>query len=400
MSREVELEALSPVHIGGSDGGDLRTEELVFDSRTAYVVDIDSYFDDNPDEIDEFVREVRGGGGVSDFFDVDVAEEYAKYSLRQPTGLSLKGDRDEILGFIKNGMGEPYVPGSSIKGCIRTALATQAVKESGNKSWIRESSSHGAFKSLEASIFRLDKDNPKYDMMKTFSVRDAEITDGEGLYLDMMKTYSLKEDGDMDPKFWSTYAEFLAPETRFRTELSVDTRLLKRMVDEGPQDAEEKARRIFGDDLEDEDSILDTVEEHLSEFASDVLERDEQLSWQFDAVNDFHDEARGVLSDGYALRMGFSTGWHSNTVGTALSGDEENEIRRKFARDLGSKITHKGCGGDVGDDNYNEGRFFCPKCTTGDLTSDEVEFVLFPKTRNFVVQRGRPEYPPGWVAGV
>jgi len=338
---------------------------------------------------------------VSDFFDDDVAKEYAKYSLRQPTGLSLKGERDEILGLIKNGMGEPYVPGSSIKGCIRTALATQAVKESSDRSWIRKSNSKGAFKSLEKSIFRLGENDPKYDMMKTFSVRDAEITGGEGLYLDMMKTYSMQEDGDMKAKFWSTYAEFLAPETRFKTEISINTRLLNRMVDDGPRDAEEKARRIFGDDLEDEDAILDTVEEHLSEFASGVLEKDERLSWMFDAVDEFHEELREeVLSDGYALRMGFSTGWHSNTVGTALSGDEEDEIRRRFARDLGSKVTHKDCGGDVREDDYSEGKFFCPKCTTGDLTSDEVEFVLFPKTRNFVVQRRRPEYPLGWVAGV
>ena len=56
MSHELQLEVLSPVHIGGSDGADLRSEELVFGRDTGYVVDIDSYFDDNPDEIDEFVE--------------------------------------------------------------------------------------------------------------------------------------------------------------------------------------------------------------------------------------------------------------------------------------------------------------------------------------------------------
>jgi len=397
MSQEIKFEALSPLHIGGSDGADLVSEELVFDGHTAYVVDIDDYFDDNPDEVDEFVREVERGGDVSDFFGVDVAEEYAKYVLEQPPGLRVSGN---ILGFIKGGMGEPYVPGSSIKGCIRTALATRAVKESDERDWLRERDSHSAHRSLERDIFRLDRDDPKYDMMKAFHVRDAEITEGEGLYLDKMKTYSLRENGDMEPKFWDTHAEFLSPGTRLRTEIVVDTRLLGRMVNEGPPDSEEKARTIFGDDLSDEESIVSAVEERLSEFASDVLERDEQLSWQFDAVDEFHGRLRERISDGYALRMGFSTGWHSNTVGTAFSGNEEDEVRRRFADEVGSKITHKDCGGDVVNDDRNGGRYFCRKCTTGNLTSEDVRSAIFPKTRNFVVRRGRPEYPLGWVAGV
>jgi hypothetical protein len=242
--------------------------------------------------------------------------------------------------------------------------------------------------------------------MKCVSVRDAQITDGEGLYLTGMKTYSEKGQGNMESKRWTTHAEFLAPGTRLKTEVRVDTDLLSAMIDEGPDGSDGKARTVFGGDLADEAEIVDTIKDSLRMFASDVIDKDEEilrrggdLPSKFEAIDEFHSKLRERNEERYALRMGFSTGWHSNTVGTALSNEEVSRLQSEHR--LGKKaIEHKGCGGDVKEDDYNEGKFFCHSCKEGGLDEEEVEFLPFPKTRNYVRQRGRPRYPLGWVVGV
>jgi CRISPR/Cas system CMR subunit Cmr6 (Cas7 group RAMP superfamily) len=108
---------------------------------------------------------------------------------------------------MKNAADEPYLPGSSIKGAIRTALAYHALAGDGLNDLRKE-----AVKRL----FRPEQNNPKGDLLKCVTVRDSEPADPDALVLGEVKTYSLSRAGEMRAKQWSNFAELLRPGTRSR----------------------------------------------------------------------------------------------------------------------------------------------------------------------------------------
>lgn len=382
---EIDLEVISPVHIGSGD--DIYGQELVFDSGRAWVPDITEYFEKNPHRVDEFMETVEKGKSLHSFF--DNIHENSRYSMdlwAEEGGLN----HSDISAQIKDGFDNPYLPGTSIKGCIRTALAHRALTQGG------ENLSRVTGDEIE-KIFRLGKNDPKHDLMKAISVRDAQIKNNsdpeDPLVLPEVKTYSMK-DIDMEPKkHWSDYVESIAPGTEFTTQIKVDASLVKKMIDKFGY--RRKAERVLGDEISRE-GILHTIRDALQGFAEDVKDEDVMLLSEpkFDDIRDLYG-SMNFQKESY-FRIGFGTSWYSNTVGTALSGEEKKEARAEGK--LGY-MTHKGCGGNLDNDDYNQGKLFCHSCKTGgiDPISDEVSMMMFPKTRRLVKHRGKPEFPLGWV---
>jgi len=191
----------------------------------------------------------------------------------------------------------------------------------------------------------------------------------------------------MRPKRWANYAEVIQPGTRFSTDLVVDADLLERMVDRFGEPW--KARAVFGEDRS-EAGIRDAIREALRSFRDAVVAEDRQLTGEFAAVESFYE---GLDDDATHLRIGFGTGYHSNTVATALSAADRASVRLNC---LDKQMIHDGCGGNLTTDR-EEGMLFCHECdSTLDPRSDEVR-PPFPKTRRFVHRNGSPAEPLGWL---
>lgn len=121
------LEVLSPVHIGCGQKYNPADYYWHPRERRLYILDMERFFTANLDRrvYDTFTSllSVRGSSDVwynmtRQFPKLD-PREFAHYSLAvQNPGLR---GQEEISGFIKSA-GRPYVPGSSLKGAMRTAL--------------------------------------------------------------------------------------------------------------------------------------------------------------------------------------------------------------------------------------------------------------------------------------
>ncbi|MDO9539323.1 MAG: type III-A CRISPR-associated RAMP protein Csm5 [Methanocalculus sp.] len=119
----------------------------------------------------------------------------------------------EVRECIKTGFDLPYIPGSSLKGAIRSALIWQACKNDlkfppdslrqsrPNKKWV------GSDLFNEMMNLRRNKYDPKYDLLRFLEVSDF-MPLKPFLYLEELKTYSLKNRG-MEEKPYGITCETL-----------------------------------------------------------------------------------------------------------------------------------------------------------------------------------------------
>lgn len=257
---EIELEVRSPLHIGTGD--EVTREEFLFENGTAYAPDITKYFEDHPDEIDAFVDRVERGQRFV-FQDID---QYSRYAIDLWATEDAIGKK--IQTILKNAADKPYIPGSSLKGVIRTALAYHALNNGLELYDFTES----AVKEL----FRPEKNNAKGDLLKCVTVRDSEPVDpNDSLVLGEIEMYSLTYGEMQCKKNRSNYAELLRPGTRLTTEISVNEDLLRRMVK--TNSGRRQAEAVLGEGLTEE-SALERIAEALKAFERATVEEERTLT--------------------------------------------------------------------------------------------------------------------------
>ena len=126
----MKITAIGPIHVG--DGKQLKKTEFLYDKQRNRVFVLDSMkmyaYLEKEKLLDCFQDYVLGMGKNTNLFPFlqnqniprDSWESWKSYdygiSVRENTSLN------EIHSFVKDANGNPYIPGSSIKGMIRTAL--------------------------------------------------------------------------------------------------------------------------------------------------------------------------------------------------------------------------------------------------------------------------------------
>lgn len=128
------LTALGPVHVG--DGGSLSKKDyyLSKDARGSVVVVLDAkgfvaeLSDNQLEKYCEFL-ETNSRTGLQEFLAKDeklkaIAEKHAAYKVATKLAQRPGGGNQffNVATFVKDAYGYPYVPGSSVKGVIRTAV--------------------------------------------------------------------------------------------------------------------------------------------------------------------------------------------------------------------------------------------------------------------------------------
>jgi CRISPR-associated protein Csm5 len=165
----VTLRTLSPVHIG--DGNVLRQGfEFAVRANQTYFLNVDAILEDKAEGLlaDRSGHYPPPGSLLTD---QDYASpRYFRYVLR---GAPRSGKTfAEVRAFIKDVYDRPYIPGSSLKGALRTALAWTGWKEV--KTRLLERGDIGRSKSwagrpLEGQLFGKD---PNHDLLRLLQVSD------------------------------------------------------------------------------------------------------------------------------------------------------------------------------------------------------------------------------------
>lgn len=308
MSTKFEVKTLTPVHIGS--GNKYLAADFVVAGNKVIFIDPVKFFEEigaKGYDLVDVAREVAEGKSVSDF-----VEDISRLKIREvPFTGSRK--RNEILEHVKSG-GELFIPGSTIKGAIRTVLLWKAIKE--NRSLLNWTVEHvkrtignrGLSKreltrlddELENKVFRRAKltekpDDPKNDLLRALRVADSTP-------FKKRRIYEIKFLGMGN---FSQLVECIDFNDSAEIDLNIDNYVLG----------------LLGQQLD-----FELITEAANEFAKAVVETEVGREYPEKAKNEF----RSVLrSKGLVLRVGWGIGWYSTTLGTLLKTHPEFETLRK-----------------------------------------------------------------------
>lgn len=180
MSRHnVKIETLSYIHVG---------EGLSLQNNCDFIVDGDALFIINPEAlgriigtdkltIDKWIAAIENKDIKSflDFFTHGKdKEDYSSRTIDNFAG-NIKPD-STLATCMHDGRGFPYIPGSSIKGAIRTAVtAILMEKELENKKFLPfDEAKH----KLNKLFNNNDRNNPQFDVFRFITVGDAFFESG------------------------------------------------------------------------------------------------------------------------------------------------------------------------------------------------------------------------------
>lgn len=338
------LEIISPVHID-SGRGDLVVDYDFTVGREIYVIDRDIMWE----MVDESIWSREGlDARLSNLLKPNQYATCARYRLNNPVGANIAKIKEQV----KTPQGQLYIPGSSLKGAIRTALAFAMVDAGVITVSTRDLGRNPRFAAqyIESSLFG---PNPNSDLLRALHISDSEPVDIDGnLRLYSVSIYSLRGD-ELRSKGnqFHFYVEALPRDATLNFSIRIDEYLLR-------------SKQLKFD--RQRDWLVNFVR-HCNTFAGALIEAElefyefyrmnplrqfyQSLKQQFDQLN-FDREC--------LLQMSWGTGWGAKTVGVGLTNAVFDEVRSRFR--LGRK-------------NEEE----------------------FPKSRRLIESGNAPQMPMGWV---
>ena len=253
----IQLEILSPVHIG--DGSTISKKEYFYDkfNKKIKIFDIPALFSiftkkgiTAENEMIEYLLDKSNSVELLQLlrkYSIN-ANEYVRYQLDTSASNEYDLKKREINSFVKDSYGLPYIPGSTLKGLLKSAIISyrihndvdlcrnikneiiDAVKyDRANKKYLAQKINSKIEAIFDSEI--IDKETSEKKIFKGFSgliVSDSgPITDRNPLILAQKVDYSLEKKRGSLP----IYKESLRPGIKVDFSLTLDTHALRISVD-------------------------------------------------------------------------------------------------------------------------------------------------------------------------
>ncbi len=220
-----------------------------------------------------------------------------------------QGEGAELREQLKDPYDRPYLPGSTVKGALRTAIARYAWGEMGLRPDVRElgRKRQWAARSYERRIFGPD---PNHDLMRALHVGDSEPVGTDRLAVFNVQVFNRGGASEGPP----IEVEGIQPKTVFTLTVKVDLALFSRW-------AQKHGLRLNGEKwLERLPQVVQASSRALMEREVDWLRKMPNMA---SAVSLY----RKLLSLNLPpyrcpLPLGWGTGWPSKTFGFHLQEDQ------------------------------------------------------------------------------
>jgi CRISPR-associated protein Csm5 len=284
------------------------------------------------------------------------------------------GRTSEINEFEKNGNGKPYIPGSSIKGAIRTILLKKRFDKLSpveQNELLREINNNRKEWASEPIIKRLLGNNSNQNIMRILEVFDAEFNELElnkvlvlSLTNDQGTSYGWKQlwgnrNNVSDPdKASHIFCETLPVNSKGYFSISLQNFLMNNSEAKSVLNFSETALESIGNLSEIINEYSKKKLENEKEFFNN-LKSPKKLSSVITEIDNLLEQINNLNNDEFILRISWGSGWKGMT-GDYLNEDWLNKFRKKYK--LGKK-----------------------------------DFPIFPKTRRIVFEDNKPKYLTGWV---
>ncbi|MCW1298695.1 MAG: type III-A CRISPR-associated RAMP protein Csm5 [Candidatus Parvarchaeota archaeon] len=364
------IEVLTPVHVGSGVKLTNKIDFIISEDRQRLTVidqtDLISYLEENPDEIDNFLK--------------NKLEKLKK----TPKGKTYNIDSTyvgEIYQFERDGNGNHYIPGSSIKGAIRTSLLAMlfdSLSDDEKEKLLIEAKEYKkgenwASEPILAAIFGKDSN---YNLMRVIQFYDTYFT--TELELSRLHILSLKNESvfgwkkmgkdrqtnkpfplQENPKYsTSIFVEALPIGALGYTTINFDNFLVNNSVAKEELKFSDSSIRTIMDFINTFNSYSQKKLEKEKDFFSN-LQSPKKLNSVINEIDKLLNKIKNLSKDEFILRISWGSGWKGMT-GDYLDANWLSNFRRKYQ--LGKK-----------------------------------NFSIFPKTRRIVFEDDEPKYLTGWA---
>ncbi len=304
---KITLTTLTPLHIGT---GRVLTRDFDFKSyagvtyRLSEEGIIDALYARDPKLTEQLMR--TPPGQLLKPADLDLNSPFVRYAVQgQPQGR-------EFREQIKDVHDRPYLPGSSLKGALRTILTWHGWKENDlSLSSVRLGYKNKyAAQNIEAEIFGRDPKNgrhsPHHDFLRALRIADSYPASSDSLVIEQVQVLSKSKSGA------PISVEAVKEKTKFRLRGSLDDSLFSSW-----------AGRERGFPLPHAD-WLHKIPEIARARAAERIER--ELSWwqgraEPSKLREIRSTLQSESDSSFPLQLGFGTGWEGTTIGAPLKMD-------------------------------------------------------------------------------
>lgn len=185
-----QIKTLTPVHVG--NGRFLQSKiEYVFGKENIGIVDEDKVLRLIGEErIANWVASIDNGQGLVKFLSDSGIKPMLNQISGRTIGYGCNKDQAKNLSSLKeqllNGMGLPYIPGSSIKGAIRSAIYNQLLRKKGapiDSNDLKDFKGKLSAAGLEKKLFGRD---PNHDVFRFLQIGDAYFELNSTLAINMV----------------------------------------------------------------------------------------------------------------------------------------------------------------------------------------------------------------------
>ncbi len=362
---------LSPVHVGA--GQELTAHDVALFEGQLWRFDVDRVVERLAGDRRLTDRYATEGAAALSAWPPEVRRACARYV--HPWGPGEAPPR--VRAHIADLLGRPYVPGSSLKGALRTALLRQAIERADEhvragyrKTVPSGGKPQGAGQSLERAVLGRD---PNHDVLRALRVEDGSPVPVNRLRVAEIKVAVREPNGsltwfvrprqhvDEPDKATSIWAEAIIPRTTFTVGITLDEYLVRGSTLTGeaapgnpPEELGFRARR----------HVLARWALACRRDAYQVAKG--EYEWAkacgFKKLANFYAwlsrEINRCPAGAFLLCVGWGTGWRAKSVAEALGKELVAQIRRSFRLGKGP---------------------------------------IFPKTRRIVFEQGEPALPLGWL---
>jgi CRISPR-associated protein Csm5 len=365
-SQKYSFAIKTPVHIG--TGERLGRMDFILQGNLCVIVDFDKVlfeFKDKPEALNKFEEEGFAMRDLSLKYKIAPAM-VQKYSLHNPGNIR----PFNIQEMIKTGMGNPLMPGTSIKGAIRTVLLWHLFEEKNKKETANilkrildsEVKKEQADDELDHFLFGPDSN---HDLLRGLQVGDVEF---KLSHLQLLESRVLSLEGN-NGFGWKKMGKggFNTPDPKKATptcceSLSPGAVSVGRLKLEGFLFDNSLAKRELG--FSDKKELLVNLPEKCNQYAKVFIanEIDFFESCNMEEMVNFYNALQKEIPEDkgfFLLHLGWGSGWRGMT-GNYLSEADLIDFRKRFS--MGEK-----------------------------------SFPVFPKTRKIAFENSKPKYPLGWI---
>ncbi|OYD13897.1 type III-A CRISPR-associated RAMP protein Csm5 [candidate division WOR-3 bacterium JGI_Cruoil_03_44_89] len=338
-------EILSPLHIG--TGKEITPLDYFIKDNRLIVYNFQKLLRENTDFAENFLdraekqnprllflnKDILSGEQKNDKSYYLYTEEIPKYLKGNLETEMNKGNKANIWEFIKDSKYKSYIPGSSIKGAIRTAIAYYIFKNDEDlKTKLTKRLWNEPTNIINALIFQPKNLDAKEDILRVLSVSDANMNEDNVLSIECAKRLSSKR-----ILGFPNYYECVKPRSIFSFSLSFFYELIK---------TKPEWQKILMKYKIDEQSII----KYCRKFSKDFIDQEityfeRHIERRFvPKVKTFYQNLKKepLNADECLVRVGQGGGFYAKTLAMLLENTEEfryREFIEKFGRKIRGKVT-------------------------------------------------------------